>query len=248
VASEAAPHREPIARQREPARQHDAVARQRAGAAGGFTLIELVVALAITAIMFTIGYVELDQAMRSRREVQEQSARLIAIQQAVRTIEQDFELLEPRPVRNLIGDGYLPALTTTPAAGTIGLDSSSSSTAPTPVVSFTRAGWTNPVGVQRSELQRVTYALQNGALVREYYPVLDATPQDPVVSHTLIDHVTGFSLRFMDAGHNWQTQWPATAIPGTSAEILLRSRPVAVEVTLQLDDWGLIVRDIEIAG
>jgi general secretion pathway protein J len=221
--------------------------KRHADASGGFTLIELVVALAITAIMFTIGYVELDQAMRSRRELDQQSARLIAVQQAVRTIEQDFELLEPRPVRNLIGDGYLPALTTAPLAAGGPLESSSSN-APIPVVSFTRAGWTNPVGVQRSELQRVTYALQNGALIRQYYPVLDATPQDTVISRTLIDHVTGFSLRFMDAGHNWQTQWPTAAIPGSNQEVLLRSRPVAVEVTLQLDDWGLIVRDIEIAG
>lgn len=228
----------------------------RARPSRGFTLIELVVALAITAIMFAIGYVELDQAMKSHREVDEQSARLIAIQQAVRTLEQDFELLQPRPVRNLIGDGYLPALTTTPGGtgGPIGLGggsgsgSSSGSGTAIPLVSFTRAGWTNPVGVQRSELQRVSYAIQNGALIRQYYPVLDATPQDPLISRTLIDHVQSFSLRFMDAGHNWQTQWPATALPGANPEVLLRSRPVAVEITLQLDDWGLIVRDVEVAG
>ena len=76
----------------------------------GFTLIELLVALFITAIMFAFGYRALDQAFRSRREVDEQSARLIAVQQAVRTLEQDLELLAPRPVRNLIGDGYLPAV------------------------------------------------------------------------------------------------------------------------------------------
>jgi len=78
--------------------------------ARGFTLIELLVALFITAIMFVIGYGELDQALRSRRELDEHSARLIAVQQALRTIEQDFELLQPRPVRNLVGDGYLPGL------------------------------------------------------------------------------------------------------------------------------------------
>src|SRR5215469_18622519 len=86
--------------------------RARGRRAGGFTLIELLVALFITAVMFAIGYRELDQALKSRRELDEQSARLAAIQQAVRTIEQDFELLQPRPVRNLLGDGYLPALTT----------------------------------------------------------------------------------------------------------------------------------------
>lgn len=223
--------------------------RRSAIALRGFTLIELVVALAITAIMFTIGYVELDQAMRSRREVDQQSARLIAVQQAIRTMEQDFELLEPRPVRNLIGDGYVPALTTMPLAAS-GELTASSANAPIPVVSFTRGGWTNPVGVQRSELQRVTYALQNGALIRQYYPVLDATLQDPVISRTLIDHVTSFSLRFMDANHTWQTQWPEPQPGGGEAiqQIMQRSRPVAVEISLQLDDWGLIVRTIEVGG
>jgi general secretion pathway protein J len=213
------------------------------------------VALLITAIMFAIGYTELNQALKSRRELDEQSARLIAVQGALRTIEQDFELLQPRPVRNLLGDGYLPALTTEPIAGA-GLTSGSSA-GPLPLVTFTRGGWTNPVGIQRSELQRVSYTLQNGALIRQYYPVLDATLQDTVVSRTLLDHVQSFSLRFMDAGHNWQTQWPAVGLPGAvqpaqqpaaMSQTQLRTNPIAVEVSLQLDDWGLIVRDIEVAG
>lgn len=220
--------------------------------AGGFTLVELLVALFITAIMFTIGYGELNQALKSRRELDEQTARLVAIQQAMRVIEQDFELLQPRPVRNLLGDGYLPALTTTPggANGSTLLSASSNPALGTgvPLVTFTRGGWTNPVGLQRSELQRVSYSVSNGALIRQYSPVLDATLEDSVISRTLLDHVQGFSLRFMDAGHNWQTQWPVTATPGAAQGAQLRVRPIAVEVTLQLDDWGLIVRDIEVAG
>src|SRR6185437_16246838 len=78
--------------------------------ARGFTLIELLVALFITAIMFAIGYTELSQALTSRRELEQQSARLLEVQHAVRTLEQDFELLQPRPVRNVVGDGFQPAL------------------------------------------------------------------------------------------------------------------------------------------
>src|ERR1700691_3695280 len=77
---------------------------------GGFTLVEVLVALFITAILFAFCYRALDEAFKSRRDVDEQSARLIAVQQALRTLEQDFELLAPRPVRNLIGDGYMPAV------------------------------------------------------------------------------------------------------------------------------------------
>src|SRR5580658_1544246 len=89
----------------------------------GFTLIELLVAMFITAIMFVIGYRALEQALSSRHLVDEQSARLIAVQQALRIVEQDFELLQPRPVRNLIGDGYLPALISTSPGGVGALNS-----------------------------------------------------------------------------------------------------------------------------
>ena len=131
----------------------------------GFTLIELLVALFITAIMFAFGYRALDQAFSSRREVDEQSARLIAVQQALRTLEQDVELLQPRPMRNLIGDGYLPARDVRPQSSTpsaasaartaASSDNSTSSLgsistlngATQPLVTFTRGGWTNPAGI-----------------------------------------------------------------------------------------------------
>jgi general secretion pathway protein J len=227
----------------------------------GFTLIELLVALFITAIMFASGYRALDQAFRSRHELDEQSARLIAVQQAMRTLEQDFELLAPRPVRNLIGDGYLPAVSAAQnnTIGSLGTTLSGSSTSSfgssssingssTPLLTFTRGGWTNPAGIQRSELQRVSYSIENGALMRQYYPVLDATEAVQPVKRQLIDHVKNFSLRFMDAGHNWQNGWPPIT-SGTGAAIAApRLRPVAVEVTIELDDWGVLVRHIEVAG
>ena len=227
----------------------------------GFTLIELLVALFITAIMFAFGYRALDQAFRSRREVDEHSARLIAVQQAVRTLEQDLELLAPRPVRNLIGDGYLPAVSaaqnntigslgTTLSSGASGGFGSSSSIngSSAPLLTFTRGGWTNPAGIQRSELQRVSYSIENGALIRQYYPMLDATEAVQPVKRQLIDHVKNFSLRFMDAGHNWQNGWPPITSGAGAVSALPRLRPVAVEVTIELDDWGVLVRHIEVAG
>lgn len=217
----------------------------------GFTLIELLVAIAITAIMVVMGYRSLDQALKSRTQLDEQSARINAVQQALRTLEQDFELLQPRPVRNLIGDGYLPALTTSPlgtsTGGTVVLNNSNQNTL-FPIVSLTRAGWTNPAGIQRSELQRVTYAIKNNVLIREYTSVLDATEADVPVQRALLDRVKSFSLRFMDASHtNWSRDWPTPAL-GTSPTAGLRVRPIAVEVTLELDDLGVIVRHVEIAG
>jgi general secretion pathway protein J len=200
--------------------------------------------------------------------VDQQSARLIAVQQALRTLEQDFELLQPRPVRNLIGDGYMPAMTAPQSnalgslgttlgstAGGIGaggstggLGSSSANGSATPLVTFTRGGWTNPVGIQRSELQRVSYTLEKGVLMRQYHPVLDATEASVPVKRALIDQVKNFSLRFMDAGHNWQNGWPPITTGAASQSATLRLRPVAVEVTIELADWGVVVRHIEVSG
>jgi len=229
----------------------------------GFTLVELLVALFITAIMFAFGYRALDEAFKSRRELEEQSARLIAVQQAIRTLEQDFELVQPRPVRNLIGDGYLPALSaaqsssigssfgslgSTSAGSGSGLGSITAAGSAAPLVTFTRGGWSNPVGIQRSELQRVSYSLENGALMRQYYPVLDATETVLPVKRQLIDHVKNFSLRFMDAGHNWQNGWPPITTGVSSPTTAPRLRPIAVEVTIELEDWGVLMRHIEVAG
>jgi general secretion pathway protein J len=218
----------------------------------GFTLIELAVALFISAIMFFFGYRALSQALNSRREIDEQAARLQTLQQTMRIIEQDFELVQPRPVRNLIGDGYLPAISAsgTNAFGTVStqLTGSSLSGATPPLVTFTRVGWTNPVGIQRSEMQRVSYSIENGALTRSYYPVLDATEATLPVKRALIDHVKSFNLRFMDAGHNWQTTWPPSTLGGVSQLTQLRYRPIAVEVKIEIEGWGLIMRHIEVAG
>jgi general secretion pathway protein J len=245
----------------------------------GFTLVELLVALVISAIIAVIGYRALDEAIRSRQEVDEQSARLIAVQQALRTIEQDVELLQARPIRQPTGDGYLPAFMSAPNAGSTlsssttstgssssGSTSSSGSSGNTvtitplgtistingtslPLVTFTRGGWTNPAGLPRPELQRVSYSIENGALVRSYTTELDSTLSTQPVKRKLIDHVKSFGLRFMDAGHNWQTQWPAPTVGGADQQgLVLRYLPVAVEVTVELDDWGVLMRHIEGPG
>jgi general secretion pathway protein J len=208
----------------------------------GFTLVELLVALFITAIMFAIGYGALDQALRSRGEINEQAARLVAVQRAMRVLEQDFELLQPRPVRNAIGDGYQAALVSATASG-----SGAASSGGLAVVTLTRGGWSNPAGVTRSELQRVSYVLRDHRLVREYWAVLDPVAGAEPLQRDLLDRVASVSLRYMDAGHQWQSSWPPTDI-GTTDLRQLRLRPVAVEITLELEDWGQLVRIVEVAG
>ena len=70
----------------------------------GFTLLELLVALFIAAVMFAMGYGAISQAATSRDSLQQQQTHLLELQTAVRVLEQDFVQLAPRPVRQAIGD------------------------------------------------------------------------------------------------------------------------------------------------
>jgi general secretion pathway protein J len=196
----------------------------------GFTLVELLVALFITTLLFAMGYGALSQALNNRKEVEEQAARLGAVQQALRVMEQDIELMQPRPVRDELGNGYQNAIVVSQSVP----------------LTFTRGGWANPAGLPRSELQRVSYLLRDGKLIRRHLPVLDATAAVPYEERELLDQVVVLKFRYMGGGLVWQDSWPPP-LP-VPAQELLRARPVAVEITLQLKDWGQLQRIVEIAG
>jgi general secretion pathway protein J len=199
----------------------------------GFTLVELMVAILILAIMATMAYGAIQNAVNHRDVLAQNEKRLLEVQSAMRVMAQDFAQLAPRPVRQPVGDGWLPAL--------IGQQNGS------PLVQFTRGGWANPAGIQRPGLQRVAYIFENNALRREHWPVLDATLATGTIKRELVTQGRAFRIRYMDAGRQWREQWPVPGVPAPGAlpgEDL--SRPVAVEVTLELDDWGTVMRIFEV--
>jgi len=238
----------------------------------GFTLLELLVAMFIAAILFAMGYGTINQAVKNREVLEEQQKRLLELQTTVRTMEQDFVQLAQRPVREPVGGGYQPSLVATATSTSGGLGSSIGSSNGTrglgsssnqPLVALTRAGWTNPNGVQRPGLQRVAYFFADGTLRREYWLVLDPTQTSQTVKRDLMTHLKSVSFRYMDVQSgavkqlnpgepansanniNWSPIWPPI---NNANQNNLRYRPLAVEITLETEDWGKIVRYVEIAG
>ena len=223
----------------------------RARQAAGFTLVELLVAVLITAILFSMGYGALSQVLTGRKEVEEHTARLSALQQAFRVIEQDVQLMQPRPVREPLGNGYLNPLVVDQNALTSGGTATPGSVAApsgTVQLSFTRGGWANPAGLPRSELQRVSYLVRDEKLIRQHVPILDATAATASEERELLDQVEVLSFRFMDESLAWYNAWPTPGMQRQPPAALLRARPVAVEVTLKLKDFGVVTRIIEVAG
>lgn len=194
----------------------------------GFTLLELLIAVSIFAVVGVLAMSGYNELLMQRDRADETMARARNVQRAMTRLAQDFEQLEPRPIRDAT------ATTTNPALY-VGTQCA---------IELTRAGWTNPAGVARSTLQRVCYRLADGKLYRDYWTVLDRTLSNPAVQVQLLDKVTSFSLRYMDKSRQWQTTWPALSVGSNPA----RALPMAVEITVKLDDWGELKRVIEIAG
>ena len=195
----------------------------------GFTLVEVLVASSIFVIIMAIALMSIQGAARQRDRVADTLDRFHEIQRAVQLISRDLFQLQPRPVRDLLGDGRLPALTTGSEGGGI---------------EFTTGGWSNPIGLPRSVLQRVGYQVEEDTLYRARWPVLDRTQASVPLRQPLLDGIVSMSVRFFDASGEATEDWPPLGLgnPAAAGGAL----PRAVEFTLELEDYGLITRLIEV--
>lgn len=201
--------------------------------AAGFTLLELLIAVSIFAVVGILAMSGYNELLMQRERAAQTMLRARTIQRAMTRLAQDFEQLEPRPVRDATATTTNPALYFN-SGGTYRVE-------------LTRAGWTNPAGVSRATLQRVGYRLLDGKLYRDYWTVLDRSLSSTPLQAQLLDRVTTFTLRFMDRNRQWQTTWPADSVGGSGIE-RARRLPMAVEITLTLEDWGELKRVIEVAS
>jgi general secretion pathway protein J len=195
-----------------------------------FTLIEVLVSLAVFSILAALAYGVLNQTLASADLLNERMDRLQALQRTIRTLSEDFMQLTPRPVRDELGDSYAAALQTSFQSGF--------------ALELTRGGWNNPLALPRGTLQRAAYRIEDGQLLRYHWNVLDRTFSNELIGVTLLAGVDSIAFRFMQDNGEWIDQWPpqgASGLPG------LRQRPRAVEIILTLQDEGILTRLIEIA-
>ena len=196
----------------------------------GFTLIEVLVALAIFGIMTTMAYQALGQSLSNADLLTARMDRIQAIQRTMSLVGRDLMQAAPRPVRDLLGDGHIPSMRTS-------LNTEFA-------LEVTRGGWPNPAGLPRGTLQRVAWRIEDDELLRYHWNVLDPTLANEPVITQMIEDVESILFRFRTAGGEWTEQWPPLGAQGVVAQ---RIRPQVVEVVLTLTDEGELRRFFEVA-
>lgn len=188
----------------------------------GFTLLEVVVAVAIFAVVAALAWGGLDRIARAKQVIDEQSRQLLALQQAIGQLERDLRQAAPRPVRD--GSGLeLPAL----LGGGDGIE-------------LTRyvggGGWDR----QAPALERVGWRCAEGRLQRLRWVVLDRTATTQVDVEDRVEGVGQCRWRFLTGGVVLE-RWPMSGDAEPPERL-----PAGVELRFELDGEGEYRRVLEL--
>jgi len=187
----------------------------------GFTLIEVLVAIAIFASLSVGAYQVLNQVQRSNEISMQRSERLKSLQRALVYLDNDFRQMALRQSRT---NGEEPSPLLLQWKEYL-LDSDSKG------VMFVRSGWHNPQQqFPRGEVSKVGYRIKDNQLQRVWWRYVDTPVGQEGIVMPLLDEVEAFELRFFD-GEQWLKAWQNSY-----------TLPEAVAVELQLADYGKIER------
>jgi general secretion pathway protein J len=188
----------------------------------GFTLLEVLVAMAVFAVLAGIAYGALVAALDAREGADDRNTRRAAVMRALTVLERDLLQMVRRPVWDEFAQ-MSPALVIERPPGAR--------------LELTRTGRPNPQQAKRSALQRVAYSVENEALVRRTWYVLDRTAQTVPAEETVLEDVEG--IVFEALAGEWSTTWPEAAQdPGQ----MLTDMPRSVRFVITLPDIGEVAR------
>ena len=187
----------------------------------GFTLLEMVVAVAIFAIMAAIAYTGLNQTIKIGNQVSESNQRLSELQFALSYFSRDWLQVSSRKVRNQYGD----------EESNIVLEDNS--------ISFTRGGWANLLQRKRSNLQRVQYLVVDNKLLRRHWLSLDQGIGEEPFDSVLLNNVNALEIQFVDALEKSIDTWPDELVRD-------ERRPIALRISVDISQLGKTWRYLEI--
>jgi general secretion pathway protein J len=187
----------------------------------GFTLLEMLIALAIFSLLAVMSYSGLSAVLEQQFRTETEADHLAGLQKAYLIMQRDIEQVVTRPVRDEYGEELAPLV------GDLTLE-------------FTRAGWSNPLGHPRSTLQRVAWSYEDRQLRRYVWQVLDRAQDSQPVDQLLMENIEYMQIRYLLAADEWKEQWPEL-IENPDPNAVPAVLPGAVEVTIEHEHYGPLV-------
>jgi len=190
-----------------------------------FTLVELLVALAIFALLSAFAYRGLAVMLDSRDHLERDSRKWRDLALFVGRFERDVQAVLDRPAVGPSGTPQGPLTSLLDLGGTTATG-----------LAVTRAG----AALYASDLaapQRVGYRLAEGRVERLAWPAVDAGPRAEVAATAVLDDVRALAFRFLDRGYEWRREWAMPSAQGL---------PRAVEMTVELGSGEKVVRVVDI--
>ena len=189
----------------------------------GFTLVELLVALAIFAILSAFAYRGLTAMLDRREALERESRKWRDLSVFVGRLERDLSAVLDRVAVGASGTELSPV-------------SSALETAQREGLALTRSG----APLHENTLaapQRIAYRLLEDRVERLAWSSVDAPPRAEPVAVPVLAGVAGLAFRFLDTRGEWRTSW---GLPGSNERL-----PAAVEVTLSLASGEKLVRMVD---
>jgi general secretion pathway protein J len=183
----------------------------------GFTLIEVLVALFVFAILAVTAYRGLNAVSQTRAHIDQETRKWQALERFFARLDGETAQVLQRPVRT--ADGVVaPAWVGTPSA---------SESLEDVQLAFTRNGGFDADGTPLPP-QRIGYRLRKDKIELLRWTALDSAPYNVPTVDALLDNVSEFNLRHLTSRMTWEKQWPpvvadATLPKGVEVELVLKS-------------------------
>jgi len=147
----------------------------------GFTLIEMLVALAIFSLLTVGATTAMIAALQTKARVDEAASEITSMETTRALMRADFDNIIIRPARDPFGNQELYLISG-------GIDS---------LLTFTRGGRENPGGLEpRGNVQRVSYVFEDEKLIRRSYAVDNPGPQTEQRDRVLLENIEDIEVSF----------------------------------------------------
>jgi general secretion pathway protein J len=186
-----------------------------------FTLVELLVALAIFALIAGFAYRGLQSMLDGREAMQKETRKWRDIALFVGRIERDFSAVIALPDSGGVTRRMAPVTQAVPALGVSG-------------VALIRSGSVLQENMLAAP-QRIAWRLNGNTIERLAWSSVDASPREEPTVVPILGSVSGLELRFLDTNGEWRRNWN-----GSPTRV-----PAAIEVTVKLASGESIVRLVD---